>query len=38
MLLENSSDFTGRSIAIEVTGGNIDQSLLRTIIDEQEKN
>ncbi len=38
MLLENSSDFTGRSIALEVTGGNIDQSLLRTIIDEQEKN
>lgn len=38
MLLENSNDFTGHSMALEVTGGNIDQSLLRTIIDEQEKN
>ena len=38
MLLENSNDFTGHSVALEVTGGNIDQSLLKTIIDEQEKN
>jgi threonine dehydratase len=38
MLLENSNDFSGHSIALEVTGGNIDQSLLRTIIEEQEKN
>ncbi len=38
MLLENSNDFTGHSVALEVTGGNIDQSLLRTIIDEQDNN
>lgn len=38
MLLENSNDFTGHSVALEVTGGNIDQTLLRTIIDEQENN
>jgi len=37
MLLENSNDFTGHSVALEITGGNIDQSLLREIIEEQEK-
>ncbi|NLB74874.1 MAG: threonine/serine dehydratase [Crenarchaeota archaeon] len=37
MLLENKDDFAGKSVALVVTGGNIDESLLKTIISEQEK-
>ncbi len=35
MLLENSEAFSGHCVALEVTGGNIDESLLSAIIAEQ---
>ncbi len=36
MLLENSESFIGKSVALVVSGGNIDDSLLKRIIAEQE--
>ena len=36
LLLENSEEFIGKKVALVVTGGNIDESLLKTIIAEQE--
>ena len=35
MLLEKPTEFRGQTVVLMVTGGNIDQSLLKTIIDEQ---
>lgn len=35
LLLENTAAFAGRCVVLEITGGNIDQSLLKTIIAEQ---
>jgi threonine dehydratase len=37
LLLEHPQEFKGKKVALVVTGGNIDQSLLKTIIGEQEK-
>lgn len=37
LLLEHPEEFKGKKVALVVTGGNIDQSLLKTIIGEQEK-
>jgi len=35
MLLEKPTEFSGKTVVLMVTGGNIDQSLLKTIIAEQ---
>lgn len=37
MLMENSEAFVGKSVALVVTGGNIDESLLKSIIAEQSE-
>ncbi len=36
MLLEKPTEFSGQTVVLMVTGGNIDESLLKTIIDEQQ--
>jgi threonine dehydratase len=36
MLLENNDSFTKQTVAIVVTGGNIDDSLLKSIIASEE--
>ena len=36
MLLENNDSFTGQTVAIVITGGNIDDSLLKGIIASEE--
>lgn len=38
MLLENRGAFSGQTVVLILTGGNIDESLLKSIIAEQEKD
>jgi threonine dehydratase len=37
MLLENSGSFIGQTVAIVITGGNIDNSLFKSIVDSQRE-